>query len=250
MICGPPRQQRGVAEFGVADQHQQRLRQVEVDVRIHAQQHVPQRRQGATRVVCRGERGSPRAAHGLAPQAGLQRLHVEPSEHHIPTAYPDRVEEPTCRKLGVHSADRVHLIRHAAGLLGTGEIADDHARRPECEVVHTGGTCRGSRVQHDPVPVVEEGLGGCPAEPVGRSGDENARHTTLILPCRACSWRGLAGAARDIGGFSLCFVQSRRLAGWPGALQAVLVPRQRLSFARHAAAAGPSPGTGTVPPAS
>jgi hypothetical protein len=43
---------------------------------------------------------SPRAAHGLAPQAGLQRLHVEPSEHHIPAAYPDRVEEPTGRKLG------------------------------------------------------------------------------------------------------------------------------------------------------
>jgi hypothetical protein len=56
-------------------------------------------RQRAARVVRCGERGSPRAAHGLAPQAGLQRLQVEPSEHHIPTAYPDRVEEPTGREL-------------------------------------------------------------------------------------------------------------------------------------------------------
>src|SRR5205823_14088994 len=125
---------------------------------------------------------------------------------------------------GIHSADRIHLIRHAAGLLGTGEIADDHTRRPDCEVVHAGGTCRGSCVQHDPVPVVEEGSGGCPAEPVGRSGDEYARHASLVLPCRALSWPGPGGAASDVGGSCPASFSSRRLAGMIGALQAVLVP--------------------------
>jgi len=62
------------------------------------QQHGPQRQAARPGRPLRRTWQST-AAHGLAPQTGLQRLQVEPSEHHTPTAYPDRVEEPTGREL-------------------------------------------------------------------------------------------------------------------------------------------------------
>jgi len=88
-------------------------------------------RQRAARVVRCGERGSPRAAHGLAPHVGLRRLQVEPSEHHIPTAYPDRVEKPTGREL---SGDRpggvqVGRVEEAARITALAKRASDASMR-------------------------------------------------------------------------------------------------------------------------
>jgi hypothetical protein len=107
------------------------------------QDRAGQARQGATRVVCRRERGSPRAVHGLAPQAGLQYLYGEPSEHHIPTACPDRVEEPTGRKLGGDGPGGVQVgrVEEAARITVVAKPGERrlHALNQRVQRLGTGG---------------------------------------------------------------------------------------------------------------
>ena len=57
---------------------------------------------------------------------------------------------------GVDSADRVHLVRHAARLVGSCEIPDGDARRARSEVGESRRTRRVPRLQHHLVPVVEK----------------------------------------------------------------------------------------------
>src|ERR1019366_419564 len=85
----PPRDQRRVAELLVADHPQKRLRQVVVDVGVHAQQHVPERRE----VGGGAERDVPRPGWPPARHRGFQGIQVQLREGDIPPLDPLRVDE-------------------------------------------------------------------------------------------------------------------------------------------------------------
>src|ERR1035437_1848287 len=84
VISLPPRDQRRVAELLVADHPQKRLRQVVVDVGVHAQQHVPERRE----VGGGAERDVPRPGWPPARHRGFQGIQVQLREGDIPPLDP------------------------------------------------------------------------------------------------------------------------------------------------------------------
>ena len=93
-------EQRSVAELGVADHSQQRLRQVVVDMGVHAQQDVPQRRQQVP-YHFRGERRRPRARHFPAVQARLPaHPGISAANADGPPLHPGRIQEPALREFG------------------------------------------------------------------------------------------------------------------------------------------------------
>jgi hypothetical protein len=77
---------------------------------------------------------------------------------------------------GVDSADRVHVVRHAARLVGASEITDGYARRARSEIGESGCTRRVARVQHHLVPFVEKTPPRGQTQPGRRSRDQHARH--------------------------------------------------------------------------
>jgi len=127
-----PGQQRGVVELLVGDHRQQRLRQVVVDVGIHAEQHVPQGRQpgrGAERDVPGTRR--PPARHG-----GLQGLQVQVGEGDVPPLDPLGVGEAAALDLLGHR-DRGPLIggMKIAPLVAVGLQRLEHRRHPRDQLV-------------------------------------------------------------------------------------------------------------------
>jgi hypothetical protein len=67
----------------------------------------------------------------------------------------------------VDAANGVHLIRHAAGLVGAREIADNHTLRSANELGQTVCTRRVSRVEHHFVPILKK-LSRCRQTQIGR----------------------------------------------------------------------------------
>ena len=85
-------QDAGRGEVGVADDGEQGLRQVVVDVRVDADQHVPQRR-----LVGRGVEGEPPGPGHVGAAAvavGVVGPDEELGEDHVPALDPGRVLEP------------------------------------------------------------------------------------------------------------------------------------------------------------
>ena len=81
VVTPPPGQQHRVGELLVRNDHQQRLRQVVVDVGVDPEQHVPQRGQRCGGV----EREAPRPGHPVAAgQVGVQGGEVEAGEGDVP----------------------------------------------------------------------------------------------------------------------------------------------------------------------
>jgi hypothetical protein len=85
----PAGQQRRVVELIIADHRHQGLRQVVVDVRVHAEQHMPERGQ-AGRGAERDHPGPRQPAARLAPFQGVQ---VQVGEHDVPSLDPRGVGE-------------------------------------------------------------------------------------------------------------------------------------------------------------
>jgi hypothetical protein len=67
-----------------------------------------------------------------------------------------------------------------AGLLRTGEIADDQGRAAVDQVGQRSGSVGVAGVDNDLVPVVEQGGGGGSAEFLGGTGDEDAAKSSLV----------------------------------------------------------------------
>ena len=90
-----PGHQRGVGELVVGDRRQQRLRQVVVDVGVHPEQHVAQRRQ--PRLVGGPECHRPRPGRASPTVPLLEGVEVEPGEHDVPALHPRSVDEAARR---------------------------------------------------------------------------------------------------------------------------------------------------------
>jgi hypothetical protein len=87
-----------IVELRVADDHEQRLREVEVDVRVHPQQEVTDR--GDPRLRPREREGHlPRTWSGPVFVPSFQRFQVELGEGEVPTLGPRGVHEPTERRM-------------------------------------------------------------------------------------------------------------------------------------------------------
>jgi hypothetical protein len=88
-------QQGGVPEFFVGDHRDDGLRQIEVDVGVHAEQDVPKGGQ-----IGRGaERDGPGPARLASGQRGLEGIQVEVSERDVPALHPLRVGEAAALEL-------------------------------------------------------------------------------------------------------------------------------------------------------
>ena len=85
-VVGPAGSQHArIVEASRADDREESLRPVEVDVCVQAEEHMPQRRKVrllASRVEC----DPPRSGHGVAAAVGVQRVHVEFGEREVPAA--------------------------------------------------------------------------------------------------------------------------------------------------------------------
>jgi len=93
-------QEPGVAELGLGDDRQQRLGQVEVDVGVHAEQDVAQRRQVVAVAGAEGDR--PRLGRAPASPGVVDRVQVEAGEGDVPALDPRRVPEPAPGQLVGH----------------------------------------------------------------------------------------------------------------------------------------------------
>jgi hypothetical protein len=121
LVVGPaPSHQLGVVELVVADDRQQRLRQVVVDVGVHAEQQVPQRRQPPVAGGREGDRPGPGHLAGALPR--LQGVQVQRGEGDVPHLHPGRVEELAAddpvgdRLRGAQVGPQEEALRVAAGL--------------------------------------------------------------------------------------------------------------------------------------
>jgi hypothetical protein len=81
---------------------------------------------------------------------------------------------------GIHTPDRVHLIRNASRLGRTAQIANDYAGGTGRKVIQTSSAVNGSRVQHHSLTLIKECLRRRPAEAVRAACNEYDRH--LISP--------------------------------------------------------------------
>jgi hypothetical protein len=89
VIAPPPVHEHVVLEFVVADHREQRLRQVVVDVRVYAEQDVPERGQFRWCV----ERQTPRTRYARSREVGVVRVEVELGEGDVPPVHPGRILE-------------------------------------------------------------------------------------------------------------------------------------------------------------
>ena len=128
----PAGQQRRVAELLVGDHRQQRLRQVVVDVGVHAEQHVPERGQ----VGGGAERDVPGPGRPLARQRGFQGVEVETGERDVPPLHPLGIVETAALDL-VGYRDRGPLVGgvEVAPLVASGLQRAEHGRHPGDQVV-------------------------------------------------------------------------------------------------------------------
>ena len=92
MVGAAPAGDGGIRELPGADHREQGLRQVVIDVRVHAQQDVPQ---GRCVLLLPGgpERDRPRPRDGPAAGVRGQRVEVQVRERHVPALDPLRVAE-------------------------------------------------------------------------------------------------------------------------------------------------------------
>ena len=139
MVGAAARQQRGVTELVVADHREQRLRQVEVNVRVHAQQHVLQGRPDALAVGCRAEGNCPRPRHRLVVPGRAQRVQVEVGEGHIPALDPVGViKYARAQRVGnCTGGSQVGGMERLPGVAGLAQLLADR-RHPgdECVDAH------------------------------------------------------------------------------------------------------------------
>jgi hypothetical protein len=83
---------------------------------------------------------------------------------------------------GVHTADRIHLVRDASRLDGAGEVADDDTSRAGGKIVDRRGARRRPRMQHDLMALRDERACCGTAQAVRAAGDEHARHPSASRP--------------------------------------------------------------------
>jgi hypothetical protein len=78
-----------------------------------------------------------------------------------------------------HDVDRpqcVHLVGDAASLLELSEVPDDDVGASSQQILHCLEAMLGPHVDDDPMPFADERLRRRSAEPVGRTGHEDAAH--------------------------------------------------------------------------
>src|SRR5215203_685483 len=128
-----------------------------------------------------GEVGSAAAVHAAA-EVDLPRRRDERG-HQVRGGDVDR-QDRTVHDAGVvddsvKAAQRVRLLDEGANLILVREVADDRLGTVVDEVPDGGQPRRGAGVHDDPVAVVEERLGGRPADAVGGPGDQDACHDSI-----------------------------------------------------------------------
>ncbi len=120
LMVGPaPGDDGQIRELPRADHGEQGLRQVVVDVRVHAQQDVPQRGRG--RLLPRGpERDRPRSRDGPAAGVRSQCVEIEVRERDVPAFHPLRVAEQPGPQRVAHrpGGAQVGGMEEAAGVPG------------------------------------------------------------------------------------------------------------------------------------
>lgn len=97
----------------------------------------------------------------------------------------------------IHPSQRVHLVRDLAGLRHVGEVPDHQLGPPVEEVADRVDTIGVAYVDDDIVSVPEQLLCRCPAEAVGRSGDQDAhvnQPTRILFNRFRWDWPGYSGA--------------------------------------------------------
>jgi hypothetical protein len=86
---------------------------------------------------------------------------------------------------GVHPADLVYLIGESSGLGCAGQIADDNSSGVPCQVAEHRRPLASARVEDNVMAFTHQESSGGAAESVGRAGDEDTGHGT-ILPSVVC----------------------------------------------------------------
>lgn len=77
---------------------------------------------------------------------------------------------------GVHAAERVHLLRDVARLVGITQVADDNAGRARCDVLYRRSPGTRACMQHDGMSIIEQRFCCRASETVGAASDEDASH--------------------------------------------------------------------------
>ena len=77
---------------------------------------------------------------------------------------------------GIHSADRIHLIRDPSGLVRTAEVTDHHARRMRHEISECSRALLRASKQDDLMALHDECLRCCATGSVRASCDKYTRH--------------------------------------------------------------------------
>ncbi len=76
----------------------------------------------------------------------------------------------------IHPTDVVHLLGEPSVLGRAGEVADDDSRGAGGKVGDGRSSLSGTGMEDDVMALINDDTGGGPAEPVGGTGDKDARH--------------------------------------------------------------------------